>query len=210
MRGLVLIAVLASIGCNGDDDDTGIGPDDNVCGLVDDPNDLVPATPDDVDFDPNCEDVDGTEVPGATSYFLVDYLFECDETEGEVVAAGGSLTWVLIANSRWKESPDWDPLGSADYCQIVWNVYGGFMTDDPPECSTCAYSVEVDLGLDSSATNCPEGLYDGLQEVSDVLDIRILTDGSTEVFGPSGTLLGTGDVNDQRATAVIGPQCKWF
>jgi hypothetical protein len=145
--------------------------------------------------DPDCEEVTGQPVPGATSYFWGDFTLT-----GEVVK--GEEGWTLLSNQAWRDE------GGAD-CVVIWSAAGGKAS--PSEaCPTCDYSFGLFMSIDKSKTTCPEGLYKG--DESFAITYNVANDGGETTYSvaSSGDSLGTGETDGTRSTYLAESTCKYF
>ncbi|MFT5582437.1 MAG: hypothetical protein ACI9VR_000013 [Cognaticolwellia sp.] len=145
--------------------------------------------------DPNCEEVTGQAVPGATSYFWGDF-----NITGDIVK--GDEGWTLLSNQAWRDE------GGSD-CVVVWSAAGG-KASPSSACPTCDYSFGLFMSIDESQTTCPEGLYSG--DESFAITYNIAVDGRTTdySFASSGDALGVGETDGTRSTYLAESTCKYF
>jgi hypothetical protein len=157
-----------------------------------------PEPMDGLTADPGCDDFEGVEIPGATSYFVGDFEFVGDDLDGVV----GTEAWVLLAN------PTWEELGAID-CTIYWSVVG---TRNPGD-GEPVFDLDLHMTIDTGTSVCDPVLLAQVAADSGEFDAAysaaISGDGSatTQVLS---TLTGHGYGTDTRLTYVTDSACKWF
>lgn len=176
-------------GDEGSDGDDGNGGGGN-------PDDL-PDPRTNAAFDPNCADVDGTPVPGATSFFYGQFGATSDPTVWE-----GYEEWILYANDAWRAV-------GVDDCTITWNATAA-QTDEAGTCADCAYGLTVAATIDLARTSCPEGLYEGAENFEVVYGVRVTGDRSAYVYAQNGNPLGEGYAAEGASNYLSAGSCVWF
>ena len=157
--------------------------------------DTDPDNPWGLDEDPACEGYEGTAIPGATRYFLGDYILD-----------GGTVTGteraVYLANDEWERL-------DGESCQIVWDMWGD--VGGTASCATCDYSLSVSAMIVRSQTDCPDGLWVGDEDWSITYDVRLLGDGTARFyFATSGDEVGRGYHEGDEIGFTTDPACAWF
>ena len=172
-----------------------------ACGDADTDKDGTIATPTDGHVDAStlindgCQDIDGTDVPGAAVYF-----------SGTMVRNGGTISGLehvyFIANETWKD------LGEDD-CTITISVSGS--TGEPLGCAICDMSIDITATMIDSASDCPEGLQQDYESYIVSYDIQTLDDGTANwFFHESGNQFATGTHTDTELQYLSDPQCQWY
>ena len=100
----------------------------------------------DMAFDDSCQEYDGVEIPGGTSYFLGDLCISGTSVGSEV---SGQETWRIIANDTWRNA-------GQNSCSVVWNAIG--VITEPSGCPTCTMGMTLTASIDRSLTDCPPDL----------------------------------------------------
>ncbi|MFT4974202.1 MAG: hypothetical protein ACI8S6_000084 [Myxococcota bacterium] len=144
--------------------------------------------------DPACEDFQGTAIPGATSYFVGTFDFDGSTVTGEE-------RWLLFANDAWRAHGE-------DDCVVTWSVTGEQVAPSSG-CGSCSYGLSVSAGVDASLTDCPEALYEGVEQFTTQYDVKA-ADGSATVYFPSGSVLGTGAESTSGVTYRSEGSCLYF
>ena len=201
-RGLICAWLLLVAGCDGDkgsDTSSASGGDNdgtatesgdgNLDGSID-----SEGLEDTLGLDPGCEEFQGYAIPGASRYFIGEFVIDGD---GNVT---GEEMWALYANSTWVANGN-------DDCQAVWSISG--VQDDPQGCGSCDYSLVLQAELDGVATDCPEDTYAGFESQSFTYNVQISGNEST-VYFTSGNVLGVGAAAGQRVSYVSDGSCVWF
>lgn len=183
---LVVVPAAACSAFGGGADDTGEG-DGGASGTL---PDLTAG----LDTE-GCEDVDGTAIPGAVSFFVGEY----ERGDG---SWSGAERWLLFANDAWKAAGE-------DDCVVRWTTTASEAA--PTTCATCDLALAVGATIDESATTCPDGLWDSPTERNwtATYEIRIEGDQSTWYYD-SGTSLGEGAAVDGAVNFVTEKDCVWF
>ena len=161
-------------------------------------NDYVytPTNTNNLEADVNCEDLEGTPHPGATTYFAGEYLINGNSITGTEEA-------IYVANSSWA-----DIIGS-DECRVTWAMTGEII--DFSACSTCDLHIEVNAGIDEANSNCPEELAGWESFWTGTYGIKRESDGSvTWYFGGTGAEFATGTYSDPQINFLSEGQCSWF
>ena len=192
-----LLATLCLAACAGDagKDDTGGGGEDSGGGGAgaDDLSDLRQ------DLETGgCDDYQGTEIPGAASYFYGIYEDNGDGTWD------GEEYWILYANPALEEASN----GFQGECELMW-VSSGAETD-PGACPTCDLGLDVTLTLDVTQTTCPEDLYKTEMSATETYAVRREDDVSTWYFAGSGNEFGAGLYNEGAINFLTDKACTWF
>lgn len=143
----------------------------------------------------NCQDVNGTDVPGAAVYF-----------SGTMVRNGGTISGLehayFIANETWKD------LGEDD-CTVTISVSGS--TGEPLGCAICDLSVEIAATMIDSASDCPEALQEDYESYIVTYDVQTLDDGTANwFFHESGNQFATGTHTDTELQYLSDAQCQWY
>jgi hypothetical protein len=177
---------LATLGCTGtfkDTTDTASAADDPGAGG--EPAEEIEDVAEELEADPDCDTVAGSEVAGATSYFIGNF-----DITGEEVA--GAEQWVLRANSAWAAE------GGADCA--------------PTEtCGSCDYSLDIDASLDASRTDCEDDLWTGDEQFSNTYNVKLTESGdATFYFAGSGDVLAAGTGSSSGARYVTESTCVYF
>ena len=172
-----------------------------ACGDADTNKDDTVATPTDSHVDTStltndgCQDVNGTDVPGAAVYF-----------SGTMVRNGGTISGLehayFIANETWKE------LGEDD-CTVTISISGS--TGEPLGCSICDLSIDIAATMIDSASDCPEALQQDYESYIVSYDIQTLDDGTANwFFHDSGNQFATGTHTDTELQYLSDEQCQWY
>ncbi|MEL6341774.1 MAG: hypothetical protein AAFV53_01480 [Myxococcota bacterium] len=189
-NGMAMLVLL--IGCDSDGkDDTGSSTGSDELSAADE---AIPDPDAGTALDPGCEDVEGQPVPGATSFFIGDFVI----TDG---AVEGQEQWLLYANEAWVD------VGGED-CRIIWNVTGT-QEDSDSSCGACAYALALNMAVDTVASNCPTELYEGEEAFSVSYNVQVSGDTATFYYA-SGNTLGVGGSGDRRVTYTSDSTCKYF
>jgi hypothetical protein len=143
----------------------------------------------------NCQDVNGTDVPGAAVYF-----------SGTMVRNGGTISGIenvfFVANDTWKDSGE-------DDCSIAISVSGS--TGEPLGCSVCDLSVEISATMIDSASDCPEALMQDYESYIVTYDVQTLDDGTANwFFHESGNQFASGTHTDTELQYLSDAQCQWY
>jgi hypothetical protein len=143
-----------------------------------------------------CEEIRGTNIPGADSYFFGELIVDG-------TAARGSETWELHANSKWKER------GGGD-CVIEWRLVGSKVP--PKACQECDFGLSLSSTPLVEKSGCVEDLKKREARPGQLAyDVKLQTDGTALVyFAGSGKLLGEGYHKDGAVRFRSAHQCKWF
>ncbi|MBL8615240.1 MAG: hypothetical protein JNM72_06490 [Deltaproteobacteria bacterium] len=143
-----------------------------------------------------CEEIRGTNVPGADSYFFGELVVDGS-------AARGSETWELHANSAWKAR------GGGD-CVIEWRLVGSKVA--PKACQECDFGLSLSSTPLVEKSGCVEDLKKREARAEQLAyDVKLQTDGTALVyFAGSGKLLGEGHHKDGTVQFRSAHQCKWF
>jgi len=143
-----------------------------------------------------CEEIKGSAVPGADSYFHGSF-----EMSGELVK--GHETWWLAANKAWEGAG-----GSS--CTIRWSITGTKVATGA--CTDCDFGLMLSATPEPGSSKCPEGLLKREarpQQLS--YDIKLAPSGEAFVYySKSGNLLGEGFHADGKLSYRTQHQCKWF
>jgi hypothetical protein len=143
-----------------------------------------------------CTDYEGTEIPGAVSYFYGEYTDQGDGTWT------GEEEWLLTANPRWIE------LGGGD-CVITW--VSTAVEGDAGSCGACDLGLSVSASIDMTRTTCPEDLYKGEENFEVGYGVvRQEGGGALWYYAASGSDLGTGAHVSGAAAFITDKACKWF
>ena len=172
-----------------------------ACGDAENDKDGTVATPTDSHVDTStltnngCQNVNGTDVPGAAVYF-----------SGTMVRNGGTISGLehayFIANETWKE------LGEDD-CTITISISGS--TGEPLGCSICDLSIDIAATMIDSASDCPEALQQDYESYIVSYDIQTLDDGTANwFFHESGNQFATGTHTDTELQYLSDEQCQWY
>ena len=151
----------------------------------------------DVAFDANCSDVDGIQVPGATSFFYGSFGATDDPNTWE-----GVEQWILVANDAWRDAGE-------DDCTITWTA-SAERSDEAGTCADCSYGLTVAASIDLARTSCPEGLYEGSESFSVVYGVRVSGDTADYVYAQTGNPLGSGHANENASNYLSAAACVWF
>lgn len=140
-------------------------------------------------YDPACDDFEGTEVPGATSYFVGEFALGGEPS--------GEETWVLLMNDTAQDA------GLVD-CTVVWNVTGSVTGSDLTQ------PFDLAIGAALQTADCPETLYEGEEAYS--VTYRFEPDGDrVDVsFKTSGSHLGSGYTNGVDFNYATPGSCMYF
>lgn len=145
-----------------------------------------------------CEDVDGSPLAGATSWWIGEYDLDLDGGEGS-----GTEHWILYANDEWELNGGWD-------CSIVWSVYMSVI--ETGACSTCDFGLFAEATPNASESDCPANLFDneGVPFES-TYDVRLEDDGTAMFYyADTGNLVGEGYGTTSEAAWVYEGGCVWF
>ena len=187
-RPLPLLLLLAA--CSGKSDDTGAadGSDGGSAEALPDLKSGRDLT--------GCTDYEGTEIPGAVSYFYGEYT---DQGGG---AWAGKEEWLLTAN------PSWVDHGGGD-CVITWITTA--TETSTGACGACDLGLSVSGSIDMTATTCPEDLYAGEQNFTVNYGI-VRQEGGTSLwyYADTGKDLGSGAHVDGGVSFLTDKACKWF
>ncbi len=143
-----------------------------------------------------CEEIQGSAVPGADSYFHGRF-----DMRGDTI--NGNETWWLHANKAWTDREGND-------CELRWQVMG---TKVPTgACTDCDFGVKLSATPETGASKCPEMLLKREARASELTyDIKLAASGEAFVyFAKSGKLLGQGYHKDGVLVYRTQHQCKWF
>lgn len=144
--------------------------------------------------DEACNDFDGTEIDGATVYFVGEFSFDGADVTG--------LERMLVyANETWAS-------GSGADCTIAWTMTGT-KGDPSSTCGSCDYSLQVSGSVDVSLTDCPEALVSGEESFSNTYDVKLDGDTATFYF-PSGDVLGQGEWAASAVTFRSERTCQFY
>ena len=153
----------------------------------------------DMAFDESCQEYDGVDVAGGTSYFLGDLCISGTSVGSEV---SGRETWRIIANDAWRE------VGQ-NSCSVVWNTIG--VVTEPTGCPTCTIGMTLTASIDRSLTDCPPDLWTGEETLQENYDVFIADDGNLQwFFSGSGTRFASGIRQDSSLGYISDPTCVWF
>lgn len=143
-----------------------------------------------------CEEIRGTNIPGADSYFFLDFVLDG-------TAVRGSETWELFANSAWKEK------GGGD-CAIEWRVVGSKVA--PKACQECDFGLSLSGTPLAEKSGCVEDLKKREARANQLAyDVKLQSDGTALVyFAGNGKLLGEGHHQGGALRFRSAHQCKWF
>lgn len=156
----------------------------------------------DEDLDPTgCEEVSGSELPGAAVYFIGTYTESTDGWQGwEEVR--------LFANETWRDS------GGAD-CSLVWITSASETSTGA--CGNCDIGLAVSAVLDLSATTCDEEHRNGEENFVTTYGVDLVDSStrSTWYFAESGNQFGEGHAladegGPQAMNFVSTKTCWWF
>ncbi|TNE92301.1 MAG: hypothetical protein EP330_02240 [Deltaproteobacteria bacterium] len=189
MRALALTLLL--IGCAGDN---GTGDDTGTDGPDFDPYEGM-------EENPNCEDFEGTPVPGATTYFMGEYAIDAD-------VVTGYEEWVLFANDAWEDPtiarPGWD-------CAIRWDVFG--TVSEPTDCVGCTHQLSLSFTWNEDESDCQpdlQALEGPDNEGGAVYYVQAGNDGYARYEFSSGTFLGDGVLTSTRGAYQSEQRCAFF
>ena len=110
-----------------------------------------------------CEEIKGSAVPGADSYFHGTF-----EMDGEMVR--GHESWWLAANKAWEGA-------GGTSCSIRWSVTGTKVATGA--CTDCDFGLKLSGTPEPGASKCPEQLLK--REVNAEAHAALLTQLSTEL-----------------------------
>ena len=143
----------------------------------------------------NCQDVNGTDVPGAAVYF-----------SGTMVRNGGTISG--IENAYFIANETWQDLGEDD-CSIMISVSGS--TGSPLGCGICDLSVEIAATMIDSASDCPEQLQQDYESYIVTYDVQTLDDGTANwFFHESGNQFASGTHTETELQYLSDSQCQWY
>lgn len=143
-----------------------------------------------------CEQIRGTNIPGADSYFF-----------GELLVNGTAVTgaerWELTANSAWKAR-------GGDSCSIEWRLVGS--RTHTSACGECDYGLVLNSTPLVDKSDCIEDLKKREGRPGKIAyDVKLQSDGTALVyFAGSGKLVGEGYHKDGALVFRSAHQCKWF
>lgn len=143
-----------------------------------------------------CEQIQGSSVPGADSYFHGSFTLS-----DEVVR--GHETWWLAANKAWETA-------GGNSCTIQWSVTGTKVTTGA--CTDCDFGLKLSATPDLGASKCPEELVKREGRPQSLgYDVKLSSSGEVFVYySKSGNLLGQGFHADGKIVWRTQHQCKWF
>ena len=142
-----------------------------------------------------CQDINGTPVPGAAVYF-----------SGTMVRNGGTISGLehafYIANQAWNDTGN-------DDCTVAISISGS--TGEPLGCPVCDISVELSATMIDSASDCPEGLQVDYESYFVTYDVQQLDDGTANwFFHESGNQFASGTHSETELQYLSDPQCQWY
>ncbi|MCB9778396.1 MAG: hypothetical protein H6742_07530 [Alphaproteobacteria bacterium] len=148
-----------------------------------------------------CEEVSGSELPGAVSYFFGTYAEASDGWIGEE-------EWRLYANDTWTAN------GGAD-CSVFWVISAS--ETSPGSCGNCDVGLAISAAIDRARTTCGEDLTKNEETFTVTYGVDITDQGSKSswYFPESGTNFGWGNAltTDGSPTALnyaTDKTCQWF
>lgn len=142
-----------------------------------------------------CQDVNGTPVPGAAVYYA-----------GTMVLNGSTVSGVenvfFIANDAW--------IGTGnDDCEVTLAVSGS--VTDPLGCAICDTAISIAATMVESQSTCPAGLQQDYQSYTVTYDIQRLDDGTANwFFHESGNQFASGSHTDTSLEYLSDAQCQWY
>lgn len=196
-----LALLLAAAGCSDKSGDDTASPSDSDSDSGDTGAAVdLPDLTADLDTE-GCEEVSGSSVPGAVSYFVGTYWQSGEDDEGEPIYEGEER-WLLFANERWQATGE-------DDCVIRWTAAGA--SAGTGACGTCDLGMSVALQVDSTSTDCPADLWK--PEATGTANYGLAFTSDTEVrwyFTSSGSAFGDGYHEGAAFNFVTEKACKWF
>ena len=143
-----------------------------------------------------CEEIQGSAVPGADSYFHGNFTLS-DEV------ARGHETWWLAANKAWTTA-------GGNSCTIQWTVIGTKVATGA--CIDCDFGLKLSATPDIRSSKCPEQLVKREARPQELgYDIKLSASGEAFIYySKSGNLLGQGFHADGNIVWRTQHQCKWF
>lgn len=144
-----------------------------------------------------CEDWQGNEIPGATTYFYGVF----SQVDG---GWSGEEMWLLYANDTWAAAGEGD-------CQLLWAAEATDATPGDTACSSCDVALDVTFTLDVTQTTCPEDLYKTEMSGTESYAVKYTSDTeSTWYFAGDGVQFGVGAYNTGAMNYLTSKACKWF
>ena len=145
----------------------------------------------------DCEDLNGTEHPGASTYFAGSYALNGDALTGIEEA-------IYVANSSW------EPILGASDCRVTWSLTGSIV--QASACTTCDLHIEVSAMLDESQSDCPSELAaDWQSSWTETYGVARNDDGSSDwYFGGTGEYFASGTHSSSSVDFLSDVQCSWF
>lgn len=195
-----LAALLAACSGGGDKTDDTATPTDSG-----DPSDTadiadLPDVTADLDTE-GCEEVSGSAVPGAVSYFVGTYWQSGEDDEGNALYEGEER-WLLFANEAWQAT-------GVNDCVIRWTATGS--AAGTGACGTCDLGMAVSLQVDATSTDCPEDLWGPESNGTATYGLALSADTEAKwYYASSGSLFGSGYYADTTFNFVTEKACKWF
>jgi hypothetical protein len=142
-----------------------------------------------------CEEVAGSELPGAATMFHGEYW----QVEGETWA--GQEQWLIFSNAAWRAA-------GGDDCVVVWSASASETA--PPACSGCDIGLSTTLSLDEGATTCDSELVSGLGDTERYGISRSSSGDSSWYFAESGDEFGAGYHTSTAMNFLTDPSCRWW
>ncbi len=174
----------------GDSNKSGIDPNQGVGGTT---GDDLPEVRDEMDRSAgNCQELNGSALFGANSYFW-------GVLEGTPDAGWeGEERWYLFANDTAKANdfPD---------CEVVWTVAAA--PTSPTGCPTCEQGLAVSANLTDNS--CPSDLSVD-QSYNEEYAVDLTDNGDSIWYFSSGTQFGRGYWNGGALSYLTEASCRWF